>query len=341
MKEYWQALNTIFDSVAALQDNQYHSVQSLEIKESAINFKKSLKPCLQELTQSSIRLQSLIEDSLQELAQAEDIWHSKERIANSCTSTTWEELTKLTGYSIKLKQLEKQYQSSLLEKAAKIWQTIIEALKQRYFINAKKGMKSGIGWKEKSQFTQEIRTKLQYYAQELDNMITAKIKVLFKELKFIDKKTLIYYLNLFDDKSKNKLYDEFKKISQDVDNGINNISNLGEIYLEKSSLQFDSTPEAWQKKFGELSWKEVTEFENDVIEASKSRIITILSNRIILANRIVERLIEFYHNLLEKQHRYRQETPEQRLAEKAWIDRQKETLQQMQLEFQSITSISS
>ncbi len=52
-------------------------------------------------------------------------------------------------------------------------------------------------------------------------------------------------------------------------------------------------------------------------------------------------MIEFHHDLLEKQNRYRQETSEQRLAEKAWIDQQKETLQTMQLELQNITSINS
>ena len=52
-----------------------------------------------------------------------------------------------------------------------------------------------------------------------------------------------------------------------------------------------------------------------------------------LANEIVERLIEFYHDLLEKQNRYRQETSEQRLAEKAWIDQQEETLQKNAIRF--------
>ncbi len=341
MKEHWEALHTIIDSVAALKDNQYHSVNSLEIKESANNFEKSLKPCVQELTQSSIRLQSLIEDSLKQLAQAEDIWHSKGRIANSCTSTTWEELTKLTGYSIKLKQLKKQYQSSILEESTNKWQQIIEALKKRYFINARKGIKLGIGWNEKSQFIKEIRYKLQYYSLELDNIIAEQVTQLFQELSFIEEQRLTYYLDLFDNAKKDELYNEVQKVSQDIDNKINNINYIKRVYLTKLPVQFDATLRGWQNKFGELSWKEITKFENNVIEASKSRITTIFSDRIILANKIVERLIEFHHDLLEKQNRYRQETSEQRLAEKAWIDQQKETLQKMQLEFQNITSINS
>ena len=341
MKEHWQAIHTIIDSVAALKDNQYHSVNSPEIKESANNFEKSLKPCLQELSESSIRLQSLIADSLEELAQAEDIWHSKERIANSCTSTTWEELTKLTGYSVKLKQLKKNHKSFLLEKSTNKWQQIIEELKQVYFIDPKKGMKSGIGWNEKSQFIKEIRTKLQYYSLELDKIIVEQVTQLFQELYFIEEQRLTYYLDLFDNIKKDELYDEFEKISQDIDAGMNNINKIKGVHMIKLPLQFDATLIGWQKKFGELSWEEIIKFENGILEASKGRIITIFSNRITLAHKIVERLIEFHHNLLEKQNRYRQETAEQRLAEKAWIDQQKETLQKMQLEFQNITSINS
>ena len=47
-------------------------------------------------------------------------------------------------------------------------------------------------------------------------------------------------------------------------------------------------------------------------------------------------MIGFYSELLEKQNRYRQETPEQRLAEKHWIDKQKATLGKMQVDISCI-----
>ena len=167
-------------------------------------------------------------------------------------------------------------------------------------------------------------------------MIIEKIKKIFQKIDSFEEQYLIPYLNLFDEIRKNNLYDEFKKISHDIDIAIKNINHLGEI-----DLQFDSTLMAWQKKFGELSWKDVKKFENQVIETSTSRIITIFKNRMDLVNKMIERLIQFSHDVLEKQNRYRQETSEQRLAEKAWISQQKEKLQQMQLDFQSVTTIRS
>ncbi|WP_156518424.1 hypothetical protein [Phormidesmis priestleyi] len=39
--------------------------------------------------------------------------------------------------------------------------------------------------------------------------------------------------------------------------------------------------------------------------------------------------LTFYNHFLSLQKRYQQETPKQRLAEKAWFDRQRQQLQQL------------
>ena len=44
----------------------------------------------------------------------------------------------------------------------------------------------------------------------------------------------------------------------------------------------------------------------------------------------IEQAIAFYNNFLELQTRHRQETPEQRQAEKAWIEQQKLALMGLQ-----------
>lgn len=43
-----------------------------------------------------------------------------------------------------------------------------------------------------------------------------------------------------------------------------------------------------------------------------------------------ERVMSFYNNFLKQQERYWQETPEQRKAEKAWIDQQRQELARVQ-----------
>jgi DNA-binding protein H-NS len=44
----------------------------------------------------------------------------------------------------------------------------------------------------------------------------------------------------------------------------------------------------------------------------------------------------FYNELLEKQERYQQETPEQREAEKAWIEQQHQQIQQVRQGIEAI-----
>ncbi|MDS1344706.1 hypothetical protein [Planktothrix agardhii] len=51
-------------------------------------------------------------------------------------------------------------------------------------------------------------------------------------------------------------------------------------------------------------------------------------------------IIIFYNDFLEKQNRYEQETPEQREAEKDWIDQQRKKLDQVQKQINVILSVS-
>jgi DNA-binding protein H-NS len=54
----------------------------------------------------------------------------------------------------------------------------------------------------------------------------------------------------------------------------------------------------------------------------------------------IEQAIAFYNDFLERQERYQQETPEQRQAEKAWIDQQRRELGQVQHGIEAILNAS-
>jgi hypothetical protein len=54
----------------------------------------------------------------------------------------------------------------------------------------------------------------------------------------------------------------------------------------------------------------------------------------------IEQAIAFYNDFLERQERYQQETPEQRQAEKAWIDQQRRELEQVQHGIEAILNAS-
>ncbi|HEY9710089.1 MAG TPA: hypothetical protein V6D48_17920, partial [Oculatellaceae cyanobacterium] len=65
----------------------------------------------------------------------------------------------------------------------------------------------------------------------------------------------------------------------------------------------------------------------------------IFDDRIKSGTQALEQAIAFYNYFLERQERYQQETPEQREAEKAWIDQQRRELERVQNGIEAILNI--
>jgi hypothetical protein len=59
-----------------------------------------------------------------------------------------------------------------------------------------------------------------------------------------------------------------------------------------------------------------------------------------LVTEALEQAIAFYNYFLKRQERYQQETPEQREAEKAWINQQRQQLEQVQHGIEAILNAS-
>ena len=336
MQQHWQTLNTILDSVTALQEDQYHSIDSLEIKESAKSFETSLQPCLKELSESSTRLTSLLENSLKELQQAEAIWLSKARIAKVDTSKIWQQLTILTGYSLKIKQIENELQQSAIDKAETACQKIFKKLIKTYFSDSKKGIKESVSWGDKSKLNKAIKPTLDIYDQQLNKILSEDLISLFQLFRNLNLDYLFSCYSLFDKNNYKKYLTKTKLILNKINNDINHPDYIDNFLILKLSYSFDATLNDWEKRFGDIYYHEVSSFEKKVINTSTSRVQMVIDDRVKLALSIIEEMITFYSELLEKQNRYRQETPEQRLAEKHWIDKQKETLVKMQADISSI-----
>ena len=325
MKQSWQTLNNILDSVTALQDNQYHSVESLEIKESADSLKKSLQPCIQELLESSNRLKDLIDKSLKELQQAEALWMSKEKIANVNMAKVWQEITILTGLSNQIKNIADEQKQSAFKEIEKTCQAIFHRLERKHFRD-KQGIKVKIGWSDKDAFNKAVKPKISYYySSEFDKIATQSIKSLFDKLNILNFKFLFSCYSLFDQTSKLEYIIQTKKTIKKLNDKIENPNQIDNIFLIKFSAYFNDTFENW-RGFGDIYHKEVYAFEKRVIKVSKSMIVNIIDDRIKLIKNVIEEIIYFYNNLLEKQNRYSVETREQRLAEKSWIEQQQLTL---------------
>ena len=69
-----------------------------------------------------------------------------------------------------------------------------------------------------------------------------------------------------------------------------------------------------------------------------SLILAIFEERMKLAIQTVEKAIKFYNNFLDKQARYHQETPQQRAAEKDWIEYQRQQLREIQQYIEALIS---
>jgi type III secretory pathway component EscR len=89
---------------------------------------------------------------------------------------------------------------------------------------------------------------------------------------------------------------------------------------------------------GNIYWEEVVNFKEQVINKAQERIALILDDKIALAKQTLEEGIAFYNDFLEKQARYQQETLEQRLSEKAWIEQQRQLLTRVQTEIEAIAN---
>ena len=91
--------------------------------------------------------------------------------------------------------------------------------------------------------------------------------------------------------------------------------------------------------WGDIYWEQVIKFNNEVSPIIEHIITTIFEARVKLAIQAIEQAIAFYNDFLEQQERYQQETPEQREAEKAWIDQQRRKLARVQNGIEAIMAV--
>ncbi len=88
--------------------------------------------------------------------------------------------------------------------------------------------------------------------------------------------------------------------------------------------------------WSDIYWGQVVKFKDEVSAKIEERITLIFDDRIKLVTKAIAHAIAFYNDFLERQERYQQETPEQRKAEKAWIDQQRRELTRVQYGIEAI-----
>lgn len=340
MNEYlkvFQALTQFSDRLLAEEH------QSLEIKQSATQLSLDVEPCIQEIKQSALRLNGFLQVCFKDVSHAEDVWNSKPRIARASPVEIWEQIGELSGCDVRIRSLGKQGQYDAVVKVRKSWSDKATKLKNQWFLwdkNYKVFQRDTIGFFEKDNLHKELRNEVDYQAERVILIMENELHLIFKELQSIDIEKIEFCIECFDLNSQSRFRERLQSIGGEI------VSKFTEPlkYLPDSSVKtFKETLKAPVEALLHKSKMGISlvDFEDSckvIGSIMDSLILAIFEERMKLAIQTVEKAMRFYNNFLEKQARYQQETPEQRSAEKDWIEYQRQQLREVQQYIEAVLS---
>lgn len=346
MNEYFKILQEVNQSTIQLLAAEYHGLESIEIQDAAKSLQESVEPCLDELKQSALKLKELVNTSVKTLDHAEDVWQSKQRIAEASQSAIWEQVADLTGTHFKIKGIKKKIEKDKSEipkivgDSLDSLEKIIAQCKKEYFTDKKGNFVDSIGWADKDNFSKDIQNRMANFSNEVDKKLLELLNRNIYQLELnclVDSSKIENYIILFDAKNTQYYTNRFNSLAKVIDEKFCGALNaLGGIFEQRYVIQtlYNQTIPiltSWQKRLiGNISWKEVDDFEKEVKKKVENRVEMILVDRLEFAIKTIEEGLDFYNMFLELQNKYKQETPETRLIEKVWIDNQYQLLSGIQ-----------
>ncbi len=338
MNDYFNTFQYIDQSVEQLLTDEHNS---LEIKQSAVSIKESVKPCIEELIQSATRLKRLVVVASDKLYHAENVWLSKPRIAEAAKAEIWEQLGEISGRSFRIRKLGSQCKYEAVKQAKKYWDERVESLKKKWFLNEKYQLKQGIGWGDKEGFIKQLYPTVELQSQELNKIIKTNLSLVYKEVTNIQLESILDSLNLLDQQNKAHYSKQIDSIVSELENKFGNPTEYRPNYIVEFKTAVSPDVKALvEQGWGDISWKDVVKFKEKVYAKIEKFITAIFDDRVELTTKAITKAIVFYNDFLERQERYQQETPEQRKAEKAWIDQQRQQLEQVQHGIEAILNAS-
>ena len=334
MNDYFKTFQSISQSAAQITVDS----SSIEIKQSAAKLKESVQPCFEELRQSANKLKELVKVSFAELEHAEDVWNSKPRIAQAPTVEILEQIGELTGCDIKITKLGKQCKYQAIKKAKESWDKRIEKLRLKWFIDPKNYQpRKGVGWSDKEGFIKDITPEVTQQLIELNIIVKQSLSLVYQEITTLNLESIQQRVNLLDRQLQAELSKKLELVAREIENKfINSTDYINEDFYKLSNTVKSALHLLINQGWGEIYWEEVVNFKEKLSAKSEDKINSSFDKRIELATKAIEEAIAFYNDFLEKQARYQQETPEQREAEKAWIDRQRQELDRVQKNIEAI-----
>lgn len=338
MNSYFNTFLNLDESIEQLLKNEHNS---LEIKQFALSLKGSVYPCLEELTQSAARLKKFVLVCSDELYHAEDVWLSKPRIAEADPQEIWKQIGEISGCAFRIRNLAIQCKLEAVKNAKKYWEQAIEQLRQKWFVDVNCQSKKGVGWSEKEGFIKDIRQEFKSQNQKISTLVSDELRLLSQEFYTLNLEKTREFISVFDLKAKNILIHENDSLVGKIENDFNIVTDdqPKEIKAFNNAVVLDLAALV-NNGWGDIYWEDVVNFKNKVYIKIDDLIHSIFDDRVKLATEALEQAIAFYNDFLERQERYQQETPEQREAEKAWIDQQRQQLQQVQNGIEAILNAS-
>ncbi|KAM3112906.1 hypothetical protein [Phormidesmis sp. 146-33] len=331
MNEYFTSLRAIAQSSTELLADQYHSINSSEIKQSAKALRSSIQPCLDNLLQAQVQLKRNLMGCMKTLEQSEAVLQSKQQVIKTSNLTILERLGEISGCWNRIQQLAAEQKVEVIAQAKQKWYQQIEELKEGCFLNTQtKQYREGIGWGEKDKFRRDLPGKVASVSENLDSEIKEVLNHLLQALDTKHLNSAQSFVDLFDPKLKFQLTKRKEDILTEVEDGFDrHLDTLSDSHTVNLSQGLHYKIEEWRQRFGDISWEEVAKFRDEGLTKIEQRVEMVISDRLAMLQKVVKWALTFYNYFLNIQKRYQQETPEQRAAEKAWIDQQRQQLKQL------------
>ncbi|MEG3438762.1 hypothetical protein V0288_16665 [Pannus brasiliensis CCIBt3594] len=342
MNEEFKAFQKLLDSTDQLLAGDYSFLDSVEIRGSAEKVNKSLQPCLQQLKIYANQFQPFIKACFDELDRAEDVWNSKQRILDFPTLTIWEKSGEIAGLDIQIQTIGQECKRVAFEEARSLVSDMIKGIKQTHFIDVKnKKEKIDLGWGDKDNFNKTISGYIKAYSEDIEKVVNENFKKILLKYSYspVSSGIVSDHMNVLDKDSYLKFKQDYDRIKTSFQQYVNNILGVNFQENKITGVIFvlaTGDIANWKNKSGNITWKEIESFGTSFQKSVENKIERLFDHRMNFTKHSLQLLLKNYNDLLEKQSRYRQETPEQRLAEKAWIDRQRKGLQEIQARLDEI-----
>jgi hypothetical protein len=202
MHEYLRAFQDINKSVEQLLIDKHNS---FEIKQSATSLSESIQLCLEELKQSATRIKGLVQVACDDIQYSADVWKSKPKIAKASKHQIWEQLGELSGCDVRIRRLGEQCKAQAVEKVKQSWETRVDRLINKYFVDAKSGkQKDEIFW-DTGNLTQALRTEVDLQAKDIDSIIKENMILVPQEIEAIKLEDTHLFITLLDQRKKDSL----------------------------------------------------------------------------------------------------------------------------------------